>query len=85
MNDISVLNMYSIGVHPIHKLLIRIQLLQNFMLLFSILELYLILLDFLLLDEISFVLKTDQNNLVSAQVNYRVGENVENFSEYFLD
>ena len=55
------------------------------MLLFSILELYLILLDFLLLDEISFVLKTDQNNLVSAQVNYRVGENVENFSEYFLD
>jgi hypothetical protein len=85
MNNISFLDFNIIEVHPVHELFVWIQLFQHFMLFSTIMKLHFKLLDFFLFDEFSFVLEASQNDLVSTQVNNRIRENVENFSEYFLD
>jgi hypothetical protein len=84
VDDVALFNVNE-TVQPVHWGFGRVQLLDDLVLLSTVLALDLMLLDFLLLDELCLVFEAGEGYFIAAQVNDRVGEDVDYLGEDLLD
>jgi hypothetical protein len=81
MHHICGFKLYVVVVHPIHKGLIGVHLVQHLMLFLAIVNFNVALSDALHLDEVCSVLQTGQHHLITTKMHDWVWEDVENLGE----
>ena len=85
LSHISVFDLNVVAVHPVNKLLVGVQVLQDLVLFSTVVSLDLALGDTFLGDELCFVGETGKDYFIASEMHQGIGEDVEYLGEYLFD